>query len=170
MEGIAQYLSVNKCDPYDILRKQHYNGEFVRWDTVIRWICAEEYLKTGVLPCLYSKDVVLRHLEVHGNLDNFSPDLGEINFKRIIDFYIGCNSYKDTYPILLTANELLVDGTHRLGISAAFKFNFVDIAISNVGIDGEFVYFDYYKKRFTSKEILLMEKKYYQLMSNNKRY
>jgi hypothetical protein len=167
VEDISQYLLENKIHPRKLLEFQvdKYNT-FRRWDTIIRCIAAEHYIKTGKMHPLYKKDCDLRWLYIHKSYDTYNTEITKGYFEKTIESFLSYGAFDKDEPLSVNKDLLLFDGTHRLGVALAMKLDCVFFEIdTNAGtyLNADF---DYYKERFTESEVNLIKCKYDEIMKD----
>lgn len=156
-------MNIEKINPVDLLKFQVYDGEFIRWDTIIRVITAEHFIKTNEIHPLYKKDCYTRHLYIHRNWEGYNPQF--CNIEKHIKSFMKSGEYLKKYPIEVYEDMLIHDGTHRLGISIAM--NFKELWIKTLSGDCHSSHdatLQYYKERFRAEEVKLMIDKYNEIM------
>jgi hypothetical protein len=154
-----------KINPHRLLTYQYDDGKFVRWDTIIRCIAAEEYIKTGHAHYLYKKDCDLRHFHIRENYDNYNSDMNVLIFEKMVRNFMHHGEFMDESRVQIYDDYLLYDGTHRLGISLAMNLDYVLAEILEHERKDIAAGLDYYKERFTGEELGMMINKYDELIN-----
>jgi hypothetical protein len=162
---MQQSSSEDKINPRMLLRYQYYDGEFIRWDTIIRFIAAEHFIKTGELHYLYKKDCDTRWFYLHKSYDGYNAELTYGYFEKIIRSFMDYGRFNECHSLTVNNNLLLFDGTHRLGVSLAMNLDYVlfeKIEIKNDRCSNANL--GYYKERFTNNEVILIVNKLKELL------
>ncbi len=143
---------VSELSVADLYFIHTHNGEFLRFDTIVRYITIERYLNNHKNPFdLYSK---MQNLRKGDGYSDYSIE----KFKQLLDSYIKFG-YNNNSKILLDKNLNLVDGSHRFALGLYFNTKTIVAQILNRVQFVEYSLDWFILNNFTKDEIELLKEK-----------
>jgi len=111
-------------NPLELLMAQHENGEFKRYDLILRYLAGMGIIDgTGAYKSEYKK-----------MLNRVKPGLGDERYSRFPGLIKNmATGYDENYPIPVKSNYRLIEGSHRLVIAIIYGFEAVPVAVKESG-------------------------------------
>lgn len=146
-----QYIISEKINLKTFLKYQFDKNIFTRVDTLVRKYSIEQYLKNKEYDfALYNKMQTKR-------INSCTSD----KFKKLIDNIL-TNGFNSQYPIEYENNYMLRNGSHRLSFLYLKKNVFIPISpLINYKSEGKYFCnykYDWFKDKFTQKELNIIKK------------
>lgn len=142
----------------ELFAKQYRNGNLQRYDIVVRYIAAENFLMHKKLHRLYEIDCKKR-MEYVCSQECVGINEGKKRFENTISSFMKNKEFDIDNPIIVYTNYNIQDGIHRLAICLYLKIKKIAIKFS---VGDPFLNYpdkNYYKKAFNENQFCLLLKK-----------
>ncbi len=149
----------------DLFLKQYIAGKLNRYDIVIRYLAAQNYISHSQLHRLYKIDCIERGKFVNSTSD-VSVTEGMQRFTKTILSFILFPEFDEDHPIDVYTNYNIKDGIHRLAVCLYMKIKNVHIKINGGDPCKNYPTLDYYRNVLNKKQLRLLINKEKEILND----